>query len=112
MASDKYDSMNAGSPKYLEGMAERFIETEVKFPVLWIRGTEDQVVSNESLFDLGTLGKMGAIPNYKGKDVFPPQPIVNQTRYVKEFEKSGGIFNEIILENIAHSPFLENHGYF
>jgi pimeloyl-ACP methyl ester carboxylesterase len=108
VAPGKYGPMNAGSPKYLQGMAERFIEAEQKFPVLWIRGAEDQIVSNDSFFDLGTLGKMGAIPNYPGEDVFPPQPMLDQTRYVlKEFEKTGGSYTEIVMDDTAHSPFIE-----
>ena len=113
VAPGKYGPMNAGSPKYLQGMAERFIEAEHKFPVLWVRGAEDQIVSNNSLFDLGTLGKMEAIPNYPGEDVFPPQPMVDQTRYVlKEYEQTGGSFNEVVMEETAHSPFIEKPAEF
>lgn len=113
VAPGKYGPMNAGSPKYLQGMAERFIEADVKFPVLWVRGAEDQVVSNNSLFDLGTLGKMGVIPNFPGDDVFPPQPMVDQTRYVlNEYEKMGGIFSEIVMDDTAHSPFIEKPALF
>lgn len=113
VAPGKYGPMNAGSPKYLQGMAERFIEAEHKFPVLWIRGAEDQVVSNNSFFDLGTLGKMGAIPNYPGEGVFPPQPMIDQTRYVlKQYEQTGASFSEIVMEDTAHSPFIEKPAEF
>jgi len=113
VAPGKLGPMNAGSPKYLQGMAEQFIEAEQKFPVLWIRGAEDQIVSNNSFFDLGTLGKMGAIPNYPGEEIFPPQPMVDQTRYVlKEFEKTGASFTEIVMEDTAHSPFIEKPNEF
>lgn len=113
VAPGKYGPMNAGSPKYLQGMAEQFIETQQKFPVLWVRGAEDQIVSNNSLFDLGTLGKLGAIPNYPGEEVFPPQPMVDQTRYVlKEFMKTRGSFEEVVLSDTGHSPFIEKPNEF
>ena len=52
---------------------------DMKPPVLWIRGADDQIVSDQSLFDVGTLGALGAIPGYPGSDVFPSQPMVSQT---------------------------------
>ena len=45
-------------------------------PLLWIRGDEDQVVSDQSMFDFGTLGKLGAVPGWPGEEVFPPQPMI------------------------------------
>lgn len=48
-------------------------------PILWIRGADDPVVSDGSLFDLGQLGALGAVPGWPGADVFPPQPMIAQT---------------------------------
>ncbi|WP_455449205.1 alpha/beta hydrolase [Natrinema thermotolerans] len=104
---------NAISPKYcdLEGITE--IDADAKPPVLWIRGDSDQIVSNASLFDLGTLGRMGELPDWPGEDVFPPQPMVDQTRAVCErYADRGGEFEEIVFGNTGHAPHLEVPGDF
>ena len=104
---------NALSPKYcqLEEITE--IDSEQKPPILWIRGDSDQIVSNESLFDLGTLGHMGEVPGWPGDDVFPPQPMVDQTRAVFEtYEERGGTFEEDVFANAGHSPHVEMPGDF
>ncbi|MFO2551057.1 alpha/beta hydrolase [Alicyclobacillus cycloheptanicus] len=71
---------NAMSPKYvnLSGLAQVYPH----FPVLWIRGDADQIVSDQSIFDLGTLGKLGLVPGWPGEEVYPPQPMVTQMRTV------------------------------
>ncbi|MFD1562730.1 alpha/beta fold hydrolase [Haloarchaeobius amylolyticus] len=99
---------NAISPKYcsLEEIAD--IEPDEKPPVLWIRGDSDQIVSNESVFDIGTLGRMGQIPDWPGEDVFPPQPMVDQTRAVLErYADRGGTFEEVVFSNVGHTPHVE-----
>ena len=58
--------------------------------MLWVRGSDDQIVSDNSLFDLGMLGSLGAIPGWPGVDVFPPQPMISQTRAVLEKVSGGG----------------------
>ncbi|WP_222917802.1 alpha/beta hydrolase [Natrinema sp. SYSU A 869] len=104
---------NAISPKYcdLEGITE--IDPDEKPPVLWIRGDSDQIVSNASLFDLGTLGRMGELPDWPGEDVFPPQPMVDQTRAVLEtYADRGSEFEEVVFGNTGHTPHLEMPGDF
>src|SRR5688500_8451176 len=66
---------NALSPKYVGDSVERLVNAAHKPPVLWIRGADDAIVSDTSLFDLGFLGKLGAVPGWPGEDVFPPQPM-------------------------------------
>ncbi|EMA35366.1 alpha/beta hydrolase [Halobiforma nitratireducens] len=99
---------NAISPKYCELSEITAIDGDAKPPVLWIRGDSDQIVSNESLFDLGTLGKMGELPGWPGEDAFPPQPMVDQTRAVLEaYEDDGGEFEEVGFGNTGHAPHVE-----
>ncbi len=45
-------------------------EVEPKPPVLWLRGADDVIVSDTSLYDLAYLGSMGAIPgwHYKSRE--------------------------------------------
>ncbi|QLK27204.1 alpha/beta hydrolase [Natrinema zhouii] len=104
---------NAISPKYCELEAITEIDPDEKPPVLWIRGDSDQIVSNASLFDLGTLGRMGELPEWPGEDVFPPQPMVDQTRAVLEtYADRGGEFEEVVFGNTGHTPHVEVPGDF
>src|SRR5438874_4846524 len=49
---------------------------EPKPPVLWVRGADDVIVSDTSLYDLAYLGSLGAIPGWPGEQTWPPQPMV------------------------------------
>jgi pimeloyl-ACP methyl ester carboxylesterase len=73
---------NAMSPKFCNTSA--IIEVVPKAPILWIRGDQDQVVADASLFDIGNLGRIGALPGWPGEAVYPPQPMIAQTRAVFE----------------------------
>ncbi|SDC08540.1 alpha/beta hydrolase [Natrinema hispanicum] len=99
---------NAISPKYCDLEAITEIDPDDKPPVLWLRGDSDQIVSNASLFDLGTLGRMGELPDWPGEDVFPPQPMVDQTRAVLErYADRGGAYEEVVFSNVGHTPHVE-----
>ena len=79
-----------------------------KPPILWVRGSHDQIVSDQSLFDLGTLGQLGAVPDWPGADVFPPQPMVSQTRTVlDQYRANGGSYQEEVIEDTGHTPYIE-----
>ena len=98
---------NALSPKYCD--LTELVDIDPKPPVLWIRGAEDMIVSDESFFDAGYLGQLGEIPGWPGEAEFPPQPMVTQTRDVlAEYEDSGGSFSEEVVEETGHSPHIEN----
>jgi pimeloyl-ACP methyl ester carboxylesterase len=79
-----------------------------KPPVLWIRGDADQIVSDTSVFDLAYLGSVGAVPGWPGEEVFPPQPMVTQTRSVLDrYAATGGAYREVVLPGVGHSPHVE-----
>ena len=79
-----------------------------KPPVLWIRGADDQIVSDTSFFDLAFLGQVGAVPGWPGADACPPQPMVGQTRAVLEqYQANGGRYEEVVFTECGHSPHLE-----
>lgn len=100
--------INASSPKYVNKLASQLIGTETKPPILWIRGSDDMIVSDNSLFDFGTLGKLGYVPGWPGEDIYPPQPMVSQTRAVlDEYADNDGDYKEIIFDNTAHGPHIE-----
>lgn len=106
VAPGVWGPINAGSPKYFNASA--IAEMAEKPPVLWVRGDSDQIVSDQSMFDFGTLGKLGFVPGWPGEDVFPPQPMVSQTRAVLDrYQSNGGRFEEFVLAGAAHSPHIE-----
>ena len=66
------------------------------------------MVGDTSLFDLGYLGQLGAVPGWPGADVLPPQPMLQQTRAVLErFAERGGRYREVVLEGHAHGAVVE-----
>lgn len=98
---------NALSPKYADDVS-RLYAIDPKPPVLWVHGSDDQIVSDTSLFDLGTLGALGAIPGWPGAEVFPSQPMLAQTRAVlTQYASAGGRYEEVIIEDAGHSPYIE-----
>lgn len=108
VAPGKRGPANAISPKYAGDVVARLLALPTKPRVLWVRGSDDQIVSDASLFDFGTLGKIGAVPGWPGEDVFPPQPMVGQTRRVLErYREAGGAFEEVVLPDVGHTPYLE-----
>jgi pimeloyl-ACP methyl ester carboxylesterase len=112
VAPGKFGPANALSPIYA-GDVSRLYHIDPKPPVLWIRGADDQIVGDQSLFDMGTLGALGAIPGWPGADVYPSQPMVGQTRYVLEqYQANGGQFQEVVFENCGHTPYIEKPAEF
>ena len=97
---------NAISPKYCN--LSGFASIEQKPPVLWVRGADDAIVSDESLLDFGNLGRLGAVPDWPGEEVYPPQPMVSQMRALLETHASrGGSYHEEVIEECGHSPHVE-----
>jgi pimeloyl-ACP methyl ester carboxylesterase len=97
---------NAISAKYTD--LSGFARIEPRPPVLWIRGADDQIVSDTSLFDFGFLGKLGAVPGWPGDDVAPPQPMVGQMRAVlDDYAAAGGRYHEEVFAECGHSPHIE-----
>lgn len=113
VAPGMWGPINASSPKYVGDTVQRFLEATPKPPILWVRGSHDQIVSDQSLFDLGTLGQLGAVPGWPGVDVFPPQPMVSQTRAVlDQYRANGGSYAEQVIENTGHTPYIEQPDIF
>jgi len=79
-----------------------------KPPVLWLRGTDDVIVSDHSLYDLAYLGSIGAIPGWPGEQAWPPQPMLAQTRAVLDgYAAAGGHYREVAIEDSGHGPHLD-----
>jgi pimeloyl-ACP methyl ester carboxylesterase len=108
VAPGKWGPINAGSPKFVLDDVPLLIATQPKPPILWIRGSDDMIVSDNSMFDFGALGKMGFVPGWPGDEVYPPQPMVSQTRAVLEqYAANGGGFQEHVIQDTAHGPHIE-----
>lgn len=108
VAPGKFGPINALSPKYVGDSVENFIHANPKPFILWVRGDSDMIVSDNSFFDFGTLGKLGFVPGWPGDEVYPPQPMVGQTRFILEqYKAQGGSFKEIVISDTGHTPYVE-----
>lgn len=94
---------NAISPKYCN--LSGFADLDPAPLVLWIRGAEDQIVSDTSFFDLAYLGSIGAVPGWPGAQDCPPQPMVSQVRAVLT---AAGDHVETVYADCGHAPHLEH----
>jgi pimeloyl-ACP methyl ester carboxylesterase len=83
-------------------------EVAAKPPILWLRGADDVIVSDTSLYDLGYLGSIGAVPGWPGPGAWPPQPMLAQTRAVLDgYAAAGGRYRETVLEDSGHGPHID-----
>lgn len=106
-----YGINNAMSPKYMN--LSPIVDITPKCPILWIRGENDIIVSDQSYYDMGFLGKQGCVEGWPGEDVFPPQPMVSQTRHVLEqYKEKGGKYKEVVINDAGHSPHIEKSDIF
>jgi pimeloyl-ACP methyl ester carboxylesterase len=106
VAPGKGGMNNAISPKYCD--LGGFAGIDPKPPVLWIRGADDAIVSDTSFLDFGYLGQIGVVPGWPGEEVYPPQPMVSQTRVVLEaYVQNGGSYREEVIKDCGHSPHVE-----
>jgi pimeloyl-ACP methyl ester carboxylesterase len=81
---------------------------EPKPPVLWLRGADDVIVSDTSLYDCGYVGSWGASPGGGGMDACPPQPMLAQTRGLLDgYAAAGGRYREVVFEDSGHGPHLD-----
>jgi pimeloyl-ACP methyl ester carboxylesterase len=106
VAPGRWGIVNAFSPKYCDLSA--FAEIEPRPDVLWVRGADDQTVSDTSAADFAYLGKIGIVPDWPGEEVYPPQPMVSQIRALfDEYAAGGGGYREEVFADCGHSPHIE-----
>ena len=99
--------LNAMSPKYLDWSG--FPDSGCHAQLLWVRGDLDAIVSDTSMVDLGHLGALGYVPGWPGADIFPAQPMIQQTRRVLE---AYGAYREHVLEGTGHFPYAQRPAEF
>jgi len=98
--------VNAFGRKYFD--ASTFADIQPKPGVLWIRGADDMIVSNNAFWDIAALGAMGFVPGWPGAEECPPQPMVDQVRSVLDkYRTNGGAYREEVIADAGHSPFIE-----
>ncbi|MGD8190748.1 alpha/beta hydrolase [Brevibacillus ginsengisoli] len=97
---------NAISPKHFK--TDSIADISPKPPILWVRGSDDAIVSDQPQLDFGYLGQQGIIPGWPGEEAYPPQPMVSQTRHVlNRYQANGGQYEEFVVEGAGHSPHIE-----
>lgn len=103
--------LNSLAPKYFD--VSGIVDLSPKPPILWIHGTADAIVSDESFYDLNHLGALGVVPGWPGAEVAPAQPMVSQTRDVlAAYQEKGGEVTEVEIEGAGHSVHLERPAQF
>lgn len=99
--------VNAFSRRYFDASA--IVDVRPKPPLLWIRGIDDLIICDED--ELGRPFAEEA--SRRGAASCPPQPMLRQIRSVLEgYCSKGGIFNEQVIEDAGHTPFLEKPAEF
>ncbi len=98
--------LNALSGKYCRW--DDIVDIDDKPPILWTHGSADLVVSDNSMFEMGALGKLGAVPGWPGEDEYPPQPMVSQIDAVLDrYAAGGGSVRKEMFEGSGHGPHVD-----
>ena len=106
MAPGTRGILNALSGKYCNWAG--LVDLPEKPPVLWTHGSNDIVVADGSMWEMGSLGQMGIIPGWPGEEAFPPQPMVTQIRDVLErYGAGGGRVDMEMFESSGHGPHID-----
>ena len=112
--SDNWPGMAPGTRGILNALSGKYCnwsdiaDIEVKPPILWTHGAADLVIADGTPWEMGTLGQMGAIPDWPGDEVFPPQPMVSQIGDVlDEYEQEGGEAVREMFDGSGHAPHID-----
>lgn len=107
VAPGRWGMVNSVSPKYAVDI-QQLLSIEHKPDILWIRGSHDLAISDSAVSCAGFLGSSGLLPDWPGMEIFPPQPMLAQTRAVLDlYAKAGGSYREVVIDQTAHVPFIE-----
>lgn len=99
---------NALSPRYNQHVLDQLLAASEQPPLLWIHGTDDAIVADNSMSDAGYQGQLGLRPDWPGKETFPAQPLLTQVQYaLDEYEQRGGQVRRLELSDVGHTPYLE-----
>jgi pimeloyl-ACP methyl ester carboxylesterase len=103
-----FGAANGLSPRWAVA-AETALMVENKPDILWIRGAQDLIISDAGPLDPAVWGPSDIVPGYPGPDLYPPQPMVSQTRsWLDHYAATGGSYQEAVLDNGGHVPFIDD----
>lgn len=115
--SDNWPGVAPGTRGILNALSGKYcnwsdiVDIDPKPPILWTHGTADIVISDNSAWDLATLGQMGLVPEWPGPEAVPPQPMISQIRSVLEtYRDSGGDVRLEMIEGAGHGPHVDHAG--
>ncbi|MFP4072713.1 MAG: alpha/beta fold hydrolase [Actinomycetota bacterium] len=113
--SDNWPGVAPGTRGILNALSGKYcnwsdiVDIDPKPPILWTHGTADVIISDNSVWDLATLGQMGVVPGWPGPEVVPPQPMVAQIRSVLEkYQNAGGDVRFEMIEGAGHGPHVDH----
>ena len=107
-APGRFGPINALSPRYNQNVLDRLLAAPQKPPLLWIYGTDDAIVTDQSMSDPGQQGKVGLRPDWPGDQAFPTQPLLTQVNFaLQQYEQGGGLVRRLVLADTGHTPYLE-----
>ncbi|NGP89535.1 alpha/beta hydrolase [Fodinibius halophilus] len=108
VAPGSYGPVNALSPKYNIALLSQFVEASPKPPLLWIHGTDDRIIAEQSYSDPGYQGRLKLREGWPGQDRYPPQPMISQIEYALEkYKGEGGEVAVRYIDDCGHTPFIE-----
>lgn len=103
--------LNAMAPPHADLSA--LLEVPDKPEVLWIRGDADDIVSDHSMMEFGGLGELGLAHGWPGPLVYPPQPMVTQTRrFFDRYQDRGGQVKEVVIPGGHMCPLESPEQFF
>jgi len=109
-APSKSGPANAVSSAYNRWIVPLILQIEPAHrpQLLWVHGTDDKLVSDQSMSDAGTHGKLGLLPDWPGMSLFPPQPMYSQIqRFVDLYDSDQKITQTVLLDEVGHCPHIE-----
>ena len=84
--------------------ASGIVDIRPKPPLLWLRGADDLIICDDDALKNSKTRES----DWQGAYACPPQPMLRQIRSVLEsYRNNGGAFNEQVIENAGHTPFIE-----
>ncbi len=107
-APGRFGPINALSPRYNQDVLDRFLTAKSKPRLLWISGSDDAIVTDQSLSDPGHQGQLGLRAEWPGAGVFPPQPLLTEVTFaLDQYEQFGGSVTRCQMAQVGHTPYLE-----
>ena len=91
-----------------QGVLDAVVAASAKPRLLWISGSDDAIVSDQSLSDPGRQGQLGLRADWPGETVFPPQPLLTEVKFaLDQYEQNGGTVTRREMADVGHTPYLE-----